>query len=275
VILGHSEKIKIFKDLADKDGLSHAYLFYGPEQVGKNHFAKALSAYLEHGEFEESKRLLSETLTVLPGEDKDSIGIDEVRVAKTFLYRKPVNSEKRLVIIDNSDLLTSQAQNAILKITEEPPKTGIIILITKNPDTLLPTLRSRVQQVYFSRLKSDDLKNFLKKERGLADDEIERIVKLSFGRPGRMFDLIDTDKYKDLLKIFNNLKKDSKVKRSTIEEISKEGDYRELLDYLIAVLSEKPLENYKLLAKIMDAKQKMGDYSTNKRLQLESALWNI
>ncbi|PIR98468.1 MAG: hypothetical protein COT88_01425 [Candidatus Colwellbacteria bacterium CG10_big_fil_rev_8_21_14_0_10_41_28] len=275
MILGHSEKIKIFKDLADKDGLSHAYLFYGPEQVGKNHFAKALSAYLEHGEFEESKRLLSETLTVLPGEDKDSIGIDEVRVAKTFLYRKPVNSEKRLVIIDNSDLLTSQAQNAILKITEEPPKTGIIILITKNPDTLLPTLRSRVQQVYFSRLKSDDLKNFLKKERGLADDEIERIVKLSFGRPGRMFDLIDTDKYKDLLKIFNNLKKDSKVKRSTIEEISKEGDYRELLDYLIAVLSEKPLENYKLLAKIMDAKQKMGDYSTNKRLQLESALWNI
>ena len=275
MILGHSEKIKIFKDLADKDGLSHAYLFYGPEQVGKNHFAKALSAYLEHGEFEESKRLLSETLTVLPGEDKDSIGIDEVRVAKTFLYRKPVNSEKRLVIIDNSDLLTPQAQNAILKITEEPPKTGIIILITKNPDTLLPTLRSRVQQVYFSRLKSDDLKNFLKKERGLADDEIERIVKLSFGRPGRMFDLIDTDKYKDLLKIFNNLKKDSKVKRSTIEEISKEGDYRELLDYLIAVLSEKPLENYKLLAKIMDAKQKMGDYSTNKRLQLESALWNI
>ncbi len=116
MLSGHDNLIKPFKRLVKEDKLSHSYIFFGESQVGKATFAKYLANFLEFGEFEEHKSILTESFIITPTakEGDASIGIDAVRDIKQFLYSKPVCSERRIVIIDDADKLTSQAQNAIL-----------------------------------------------------------------------------------------------------------------------------------------------------------------
>ena len=92
-----------------------------------------------------------ETLIIEPDE-KGTIGIDIIRSLKYFLWQKPANSKLRTVIIKESENLTNQAQNAALKIVEEPPESSLIIFITKNVENLLPTLTSRLQKIHFPEI---------------------------------------------------------------------------------------------------------------------------
>lgn len=79
--------------------------------------------------------------------DKRSIGIDQAKKIRMFLAKKPLQSRHKFVIIENAHLLTDQAQNAILKILEEPPIYGVIILQTFNSNKLLPTIVSRCKKI--------------------------------------------------------------------------------------------------------------------------------
>ncbi|MDP1743739.1 MAG: hypothetical protein Q8L51_03030 [Candidatus Amesbacteria bacterium] len=80
-----------------------------------------------------------------------SIGIDEVRLIQHFLAKKPIQSEKNIVYIKDAHLLTIPAQNALLKILEEPPGNSEIYLVTDQPDQLLPTILSRCQITFTPR----------------------------------------------------------------------------------------------------------------------------
>ncbi|MBI5079441.1 hypothetical protein HZB06_02100 [Candidatus Wolfebacteria bacterium] len=163
-----------FKKLAKNGGLSHAYLFFGEEENDKGFFfAQSLANFLENGVFEPPKFLLRETLMILPDNSvepgkKNSMGIDAVREIKHFLWQKPIASSYRAAIVKNADVLTPEAQHAVLKIVEEPPENSLLIFIVKNQENLLPTLASRFQKIYFSSpagktnnfKKSDFLKLF-------------------------------------------------------------------------------------------------------------------
>mgnify|MGYP001596939746 CR=1 FL=1 len=83
-----------------------------------------------------------DTLHITPD---PSIGIDEVRQIQFFLSRKPIQSDHNTVVIHQAHLLTLPAQHALLKTLEEPPPGAVIYLITSTPDSLLPTILSRVQ----------------------------------------------------------------------------------------------------------------------------------
>ncbi|KKU02956.1 MAG: polymerase III protein [Candidatus Amesbacteria bacterium GW2011_GWB1_47_26] len=83
-----------------------------------------------------------DTLHIIP---ETSIGIDEVRQIQFFLSRKPISSDHHTVIIHQAHLLTLPAQHALLKTLEEPPGNSLIYLVTSTPDSLLPTILSRVQ----------------------------------------------------------------------------------------------------------------------------------
>ena len=82
-----------------------------------------------------------DTLHISP----DKSGIDEVRAIQHFLSRKPTQSDHNTVVIHQAHLLTLPAQHALLKTLEEPPPGALIYLITSQPDSLLPTILSRVQ----------------------------------------------------------------------------------------------------------------------------------
>jgi len=104
---------------------------------------------------------------IINSEKKDSIGIEKVRDLKILAYTKPFNTEHKLVIIQNGDLLTIQAQNAILKITEEPPEFTHIYLIVENHKNLLQTIVSRSEIIINKKndkinVKLTEIENFCK-----------------------------------------------------------------------------------------------------------------
>ena len=88
---------------------------------------------------------LPENPDVLHVHPNPSIGIEEVRAVQHFLSRKPSQSNQNTVIIHNAEKLTLPAQHALLKTLEEPPGNSLIYLVTSYPDSLLPTILSRVQ----------------------------------------------------------------------------------------------------------------------------------
>ena len=140
-----------FKRLATENNLSHAYLFFGGDKRNKERkslFAESLANFLENGVFEASVRLLKETLIISPDE-KGTVGIESIRTLKYFLWQKPINSSRRTAIIKEAQALTPEAQNAALKIVEEPPESALIIFIADSEDSLFPALNSRFQKIYF------------------------------------------------------------------------------------------------------------------------------
>src|SRR3990172_3201482 len=127
-IIGHERAIKDLKKLADSSSLSHAYLFHGLSMVGKRLVAESLANYLENGVFvREEGAILLDAKTFSPGES-GSLGIDTVRELQDFLSKRPVKSPRRTAIVDGAEKMTAEAQNALLRIAEEPPSSSLVIL---------------------------------------------------------------------------------------------------------------------------------------------------
>ena len=181
------EKIALFKNLIEKDGLSDAYLFFGQKGAGKKTFARGIANFLEYNIFDAENRPLFDT-TYIEGEK--GIGIDEIRDVKRFLGKTPLRSTKRLVIIDNAEKLTPQAVPAMLKITEEPPPCGLIIFIAKHPDSLSEALRSRLIKIYFKSSSKKQIESCLLAE-GASEKKAAEIAKKSFGSIGRALNLLN------------------------------------------------------------------------------------
>lgn len=155
----NKQLIKDFKKLVSENNLSHAYLFFGEAKNEKFIFALSLANYLENKNFEQSENgaVLSECF-VISSEEKGIIGIDDVKKLSNFLYQKPVLSEKRTAIIKDAETLTSEAQNAALKIVEDSPQGALIIFIVKDENSILTPLASRLQKIYFSQTGETDRK---------------------------------------------------------------------------------------------------------------------
>lgn len=166
-----------FRNLAAAGKLSHAYLFFGGGNSSlakkeKFAFAESLANFLERGVFEKPEKPLLE-LSVVEKNEKETVGIDAVRDLKNFLYRKPIVSKRRTAIIKDAENLTPEAQNAILKIAEEPPDYSLIIFIASDETNLLPTLKSRLHKVYFPRpAEIGDLKGKGKIAKNVSAEEI-------------------------------------------------------------------------------------------------------
>ena len=194
MILGHKKLIEDFTKLANAHKLGHAYLFCGSAMIGKRTFATALARFLEKGSFEvpATGEVLQDTKIIDlafakqldPDKKGDSIGIDAAREIKDFLWQKPNASPRRTLILDEAEFLTTEAQNALLKITEEPPQSSLIILISSDPDGLLPTILSRVEKIYFGLVPECEIAPWLTKERKLSATEAKTLAKRSFGKPG-------------------------------------------------------------------------------------------
>jgi len=276
MLIGHDNLVKTFKRLIKEDKLSHGYIFFGEPQVGKATFAKYLANFLEFGKFEDSLGIPTESLVITPDIQKgdNSIGIDAVRNIKQFLYSKPVRSLRRTVIIDNAETLTNQAQNAILKIAEEPPPSGLLLLVLPNPEVILPTLQSRFQKVYFPRASTETVKNFLIKEAKVGAKEASRIAAISVGRVGRANDIALSEKWASLDKEVGKFLKG--VNRGAIiKDLIAPEKKDKLLPFLVEVISrlrEDKERNYPALKAILKRLTFMSQFNVNKRLQLEAGL---
>jgi len=219
--MNHSSKIDIlefqhkqsnfFLNSINKNRINHCYIFYGPEGTGKTQVgilvAKLLNCQANRdincnckvcSQIEKNIFLDLEIITP----QKEFILIEQVHnFQKTALLLPLYN--KKIYIIKEADKLTNEAQNALLKILEEPPSNVIFILTTTNLELLLPTILSRAQKVKFNYVPKDQIKRYLIK-RGVEVNRANFLAVISNGSIGRAIVLNEEFSYFEELNNFLN-----------------------------------------------------------------------
>jgi DNA polymerase-3 subunit delta' len=193
-IIGHDWAVKRLSSAIANGQLAQSHLFVGPPAIGKAALAQAAARALL-GHDERTRRLVDQNkhpdLTwVQP--DGDSIKVDAVRELLHSLTLAPVESRRRVAIIDQAHLMTDNGKNAILKTLEEPNPTVVMILIAPSVDSVLPTISSRCQVLNLRPAPIHDIEQALI-ERGLGSDRAEFIARLSRGRVGWAMRAIDDE----------------------------------------------------------------------------------
>jgi hypothetical protein len=164
---------------------SHAVLLTGPTGIGKTYLAQSLSAKLLS--IAPEKLDIYPHLRLISPDEKHTISIEAIRNLQHFLQLKTVGDQpiRRIAIIEHGEVLRAEAQNAFLKILEEPPADTVLIITASTPQALLPTILSRVQVIPVSIPEMTVVKSHFQ-GRGEAAEAIERTYALSEGLPGLM-----------------------------------------------------------------------------------------
>ena len=216
-IHGQDLAIQILSSTISKGHISPAYLFSGPEGVGRKKTAKVFiksildkninrestkrkiennnhpdllwiePSYMVQGKSISQEKAKLENISI---KSPSQIRLSQIKEIIEFLSKKPLESERNIVIIEDIEKMNESASNALLKTLEEPNK-GLFILITQRPEKLLSTIRSRCQIVPFKRLNDDEVNkiihkiNIFENINELPREKIEELISFSDGSPGR------------------------------------------------------------------------------------------
>lgn len=166
-VVGQSHITKTLQKAIDTDKVAHAYLFSGPRGTGKTSTAKIFARAMNcvHGptshpcnECEVCRHIMSgESLDVVEIDAASNRSIEDIRTLRETIKFMPAEGHKKIYIIDEVHMLTTEAFNALLKTLEEPPSHVIFILATTEPERIPMTILSRCQRYEFRRITSLDI----------------------------------------------------------------------------------------------------------------------
>jgi DNA polymerase-3 subunit delta' len=212
MLIGHQRIWNFLIKSVSRERLAHAYLFCGPEQVGKATLAKEFAKWLfcEQKKKDQDppcgkcrscldldKDQHPDLFIIKANESEESlteIGIEKIRALQRQLLFYPYKSSFKIVIIEEAHRLTAEAANAFLKTLEEPGPNSIIILTSSSLGLILPTIFSRCQVIRFFSVPFKQMEEGLRKEKGKFSD-LDRVLELSAGRPGYAKRLINDKKF--------------------------------------------------------------------------------
>jgi len=195
-VVGQEHVTKTLKNAVRTAKLGQAYLFAGPQGVGKTSCARILAKALncEQGPTEKPCGVCRPCMEIAEGRSLDVIeidgasnrGIDEIRSLRENVKFAPLSGKSKVYIIDEVHMLTPEAFNALLKTLEEPPSFVRFVFATTHPDKVLPTILSRCQRFDFARLPAARIVGKLKEivaSEGLAvpEEALFAIAKASEG----------------------------------------------------------------------------------------------
>jgi DNA polymerase-3 subunit delta' len=193
-ILGHSDIIQGLAAALAEGRSGHAYLFFGPEGIGKKTVALALAeSLLCLAQTTDSSCDCSSCRRFRSGNHPDlmtveaaggSIKIEQLRELQRTAYFKPLLSPRKVFFFPEADKLTEAAANSFLKILEEPPAGVVFIFTAVRPDYILPTIRSRCQNYQLFPVPAAEIARWLEK-RGFPAAEAELRSRICEGIPGR------------------------------------------------------------------------------------------
>jgi len=188
-IIGHERQKDVLRRAINNERLAHAYLFAGPEGVGKRLTALALVRVLfctelrGCGECPPCRKVDHHNhpdLHILEP-DGTSIKIEQVRKIQRDLNLRPHEAARKVCLIEAAESMTVGAANALLKTLEEPRGDTLLILLSSQPQRLLETIRSRCQPLFFARQPFELLRNTLQAQLGVSDAEAHVLAALADG----------------------------------------------------------------------------------------------
>ena len=212
-LVGQSLAVNLLTAALQQKRLAPAYLFAGPDGVGRQLAAlRLLEGVLAAGEsssrqrrrlvernhpdllwveptYQHQGRLLSRAEAEESGLSRRTppqLRLEQIRGVSRFLARQPVEAERGMVVIESAEAMPEAAANALLKTLEEPGH-GLLILLSAAPERLLSTIRSRCQLIRFLRLAEGDLQQVLHRCGEQADDP-EELLAMAAGSPGALLD---------------------------------------------------------------------------------------
>lgn len=193
-IVGHETVVELLDNSLKNDRLSHAYLFIGPDGVGKMTTAVNLAQALNCesvdrpcGACASCKRIMDSQhadIQVLDLAGRAEISIDQIRELERYASLKPFEGQCRVFIIDNAEFMSSEAANCLLKTLEEPPPFVYIILLSANEKAMLSTILSRCQKLEFRPVAVSEIKNALIERWSVKPDDARVLARLSSGCMG-------------------------------------------------------------------------------------------
>ncbi len=228
-LFGHETVEKQILDLFEKKQLPHAMIFAGPMGVGKMTMAFRVARFLlsqagdddsglfgmgdplpapttmqmspDHPVFRKiaasahpDLRTIERPMDDRKGKQKSNVDVESVRTIAPFLRMKATEGGWRVVILDEADTMNRNAQNAILKILEEPPPKTVLILICNRLGAMLPTIRSRCRTFHFTTLDSASMATLIKRASPATNDStLALLAALSDGSAGKAIALLEEE----------------------------------------------------------------------------------
>lgn len=257
-LIGNENIKHNLKSILENNVVSHSYMFIGTQGIGKKGFAE-----------EFAKGILCTNEEIRPCgtcksciefinknnpdyyeinlENESSIKIDTIRQMQKKVQELPIVSNKKVYIINDSEFMTKDAQNCLLKTLEEPPEFVTIILIASNENKILNTIKSRCLKMYFNNIEDEEIEDYIKNKLEIKDfsSNMLKACQGSIGKANRIFE--NKQIYLEVDTVFNNIENYSITDvLSKLDALYKNKEcINEILEYLNTIFIQKALYNYK------------------------------
>lgn len=319
-IIGYDDLKDHLRTAIKQNKMAHAYILEGAEGSGKKLVANTIAKTLQcenQGEEPCDTCVSCQTFDNFNHPDvfyvkpmkKKSIGVDDIRSQiQESIQIKPYKYPYKIYIIDQADLLTEQAQNALLKTIEEPPPYAMLFLLSKNRNSFLPTIRSRCVLLQLPPISQEKIRDYLIRHKEIPDYQAKLYTQFSSGTIGQAIKLSSSEEFiamrKDITELLHQLNKMNTVDRmnkvsvlegykTTIVEVlnlmvvwfrdvlfyKEFGDESKIMnmDQLDAIQQYSQLSYSGILhnIKLIEDTKKQLRHNTNFRLTMEILLLNL
>lgn len=260
-LIGNNEIKESLMKILSSGNISHSYMFIGTRGIGKDKFAKEFAKGIlclndTNKPCENCKSCVSFSDNNNPDfyeieleEDENSIKIDTIRDMQKKIQELPIISNRKVYIINDSEFMTKDAQNCLLKTLEEPPKFTTIILIVSNESKILNTIKSRCLKIYFKDINENELEQYIKQNL-ITDNFTPNMLKACQGSIGKATNILkNKEMYTTIDEVFENVENYSLIDVvPKLEILYKNKEHiNEMLEYINVIFIEKAKNNFKYI----------------------------
>lgn len=211
-VVGHRNIIEYIGNAVTSDTVSHAYILNGQKGSGKKLLANLFAMSIQCENRQEDgdacckcrscKQAMSgnqpDIIRVTHDKTK-TISVDDIREqVNNDIVIKPYSSKYKIYIIPDADMMSVQAQNALLKTIEEPPEYAVIMLLAENADMLLPTIRSRCVMLKLRNIKDQLVKKYLVEQLDIPEYKADICVAFAQGNMGKAISLANSEYFNEI-----------------------------------------------------------------------------